>query len=258
MPSLQSPGTVLDRLSILKVKLDRLSSPANLALTATEQRSLAESWAAAKLPAPEATREFQLFLTLNSQLWALENQIRDAERRQVFGPLFIEMMSRINQLNGERARCRKAAEQAMFEARSVDLVEVECGLGAYADQIAIGRVQTQRDPSRGSRSWKVLRDLWIGQGLPGVFDGELFRALCQANDRLWTAKDDIQAALLVGTGRPQVYRSLYLINDARARVKRELGDSLGSALTEAKEYTPYAVPQAWDPRTLTWRGRLDS
>jgi hypothetical protein len=62
------------------------------------------------------------------------------------------------------------------------------------------------------------------------------------NERLWDIEDRIrlkESSDSFDQEFIELARSVYLINDERARVKREINELLGSTLIEEKSYTPY-------------------
>ena len=72
--------------------------------------------------------------------------------------------------------------------------------------------------------------------------GCLVEELREVNLRLWTIEDDIRGCerrLEFGPTFVALARSVYLSNDRRSALKREINALLGSKLREEKSYTPY-------------------
>jgi hypothetical protein len=70
----------------------------------------------------------------------------------------------------------------------------------------------------------------------------LIDKLREVNLRLWTIEDDIRGCerrLEFGPTFVALARSVYLSNDRRSALKREINALLGSKLREEKSYTPY-------------------
>lgn len=66
--------------------------------------------------------------------------------------------------------------------------------------------------------------------------------LRDVNQRLWNIEDDIrdcEAKGEFGSGFVELARSVYISNDERAAIKREINDLLGSPLVEEKLYKEY-------------------
>ena len=102
-----SPGELIDKMTILEVKLDHMSDPAKLAnvhrehdmITQTFRENIADTPALAKLIADlKAT---------NMALWTIEDLIRDHEREGNFGESFVELARAIYRINDERAALKR-------------------------------------------------------------------------------------------------------------------------------------------------------
>lgn len=71
--------------------------------------------------------------------------------------------------------------------------------------------------------------------------------LLAVNQRLWKIEDDIrlkERARSFDDAFIQLARSVYIENDERAAIKREINVKLGSTLVEEKSYQDYRAPQA--------------
>lgn len=71
--------------------------------------------------------------------------------------------------------------------------------------------------------------------------------LLAVNQRLWKIEDDIrmkERAQAFDQEFIQLARSVYIENDERAAIKREINMKLGSTLVEEKSYQDYRAPQA--------------
>ena len=71
--------------------------------------------------------------------------------------------------------------------------------------------------------------------------------LLAVNQRLWKIEDDIrmkERAQAFDQEFIQLARSVYIENDERAAIKREINLKLGSTLVEEKSYQDYRAPQA--------------
>jgi hypothetical protein len=70
----------------------------------------------------------------------------------------------------------------------------------------------------------------------------LFAELKQINKKLWDVEDSIrekERKKSFDEAFIQLARSVYIINDQRSRVKRNINDALGSDLIEEKSYSEY-------------------
>ena len=111
-----SPGELIDRLTILEIKSERLADPEKAANVRHELGLLAE---AAREAIPE-TRQIQALKaelkTVNEILWRIEDDIRDCERQGDFGDAFIELARSVYRINDERARLKGRINEALGSA----------------------------------------------------------------------------------------------------------------------------------------------
>ncbi|MDP8916006.1 MAG: DUF6165 family protein [Pseudomonadota bacterium] len=101
-----SPGELVDKITILRVKAERIDA-SKLANVRRELEAL-EAVAREQLPdSPEmATLTAELF-EVNAALWDVEEGKRDGERRQDFGPAFVELARRVYRENDRRAAIKR-------------------------------------------------------------------------------------------------------------------------------------------------------
>lgn len=102
-----SPGELLDKITILEIKAARITDAAKLQSVRYELdllRAVREEHIA--LPADLAACVAEL-RTVNENLWAIEDQIRDCERRKDFGVVFVELARSIYRLNDRRAGLKR-------------------------------------------------------------------------------------------------------------------------------------------------------
>jgi hypothetical protein len=102
-----SPGELLDKITILRIKAARMTDGAKLANVRRELMQLEQTWndsgaAAAGLGAEEAS-----LTRVNEKLWVIEDEIRDEERAQRFERRFIELARAVYVTNDERAAIKK-------------------------------------------------------------------------------------------------------------------------------------------------------
>ncbi len=102
-----SPGELLDKITILEIKSERIGDPAKVANVKTELAMLNEVWnerveADAEIEA--LTAELK---SINESLWEIEDDIRDEERNKRFGERFIELARAVYVTNDRRADVKK-------------------------------------------------------------------------------------------------------------------------------------------------------
>ena len=129
-------------------------------------------------------------------------------------------------------------------------IRIPVATGELLDKIAILRIKSERIADAGTlanirRELELLEDIWrnIDDGDARVADR--VDRLEAVNERLWDIEDRIRAREAAGDfGRDfvELARSVYLNNDERAAIKREINELTGSALVEEKSYEEYRQP----------------
>jgi hypothetical protein len=109
-----SPGELFDRLAILEIKLERIAAPEkrlHVQREYVELCRLRDSIAAERFAAQVAALK-----DVNAQLWQSEDDIREHERRQDFGPGFLALARSIYRHNDKRAALKRAINEACGSA----------------------------------------------------------------------------------------------------------------------------------------------
>nr|WP_325249270.1 DUF6165 family protein [Amylibacter sp.] len=102
-----SPGELLDKLTILAIKLDKITDPEKLANVKTEHAALF-AVADKHIPKTEDITVLNIrLLNVNRELWDIEDQIRDCERAGDFGEEFIRLARAVYVTNDKRAEYKK-------------------------------------------------------------------------------------------------------------------------------------------------------
>ena len=99
-----SHGDLIDRITILSIKLERLSGPSQRDVQ-KEHDLLCTRRDAARL-AVDPQLEHQL-LQVNQSLWEVEDALRDCEQRGSFTDEFIQLARQVYQLNDQRAALKR-------------------------------------------------------------------------------------------------------------------------------------------------------
>ena len=102
-----SPGELLDKVTILRIKSQRMSDPAKLANVRHELELLERTWTEAGQSYPELHADVAALQAVNERLWDIEDDIREQERRQDFGARFVELARAVYFENDERAAIKK-------------------------------------------------------------------------------------------------------------------------------------------------------
>ncbi|MEM7529620.1 MAG: DUF6165 family protein [Pseudomonadota bacterium] len=127
-----------------------------------------------------------------------------------------------------------------------DRLMVEVSAGELLDKITILEIKAARiaDPAKHANVAQELSALREAASAlvesPGL--EALIRDLKSVNEALWEIEDEIracEAAGAFGARFIELARSVYVTNDRRAALKREINLLVGSRIVEEKQYTPY-------------------
>jgi hypothetical protein len=111
-----SPGELIDRITILEIKAERLRAPDRRAHVTHELDLLRSALRGAALPQPEIGGLSEGLGAINRQLWQVEDSLREREDRQDFGPTFISLARSVYRLNDERARLKRLINETCGSA----------------------------------------------------------------------------------------------------------------------------------------------
>ena len=111
-----SPGELLDKITILRIKADRIADATKLANVRHELALLEQTWRQA-VPAERHPQADEAALTaVNSRLWVIEDDIRLQEAARDFSARFIELARAVYVENDERAAIKKRINVALGSA----------------------------------------------------------------------------------------------------------------------------------------------
>ena len=102
-----SPGELIDKITILEIKSQRMTDAAKLHNVRTELTLLSETWKASPFSATDISAEWTGLRDVNAKLWDIEDRIRDKERDGLFDAEFIELARAVYFTNDERAAIKK-------------------------------------------------------------------------------------------------------------------------------------------------------
>jgi hypothetical protein len=120
-----SPGELIDKITILEIKSQRMSDPAKLHNVRTELTMLEETWRASPFSRTDIGAEWTGLREVNARLWDIEDDIREKERAGQFDARFVELARAVYVNNDERAAIKRRINTKLGSA----LVEEK----SYAD-----------------------------------------------------------------------------------------------------------------------------
>ena len=99
-----SIGEIVDKLSILQIKLENITDEGKLVNVKKEFNYL---YGIVFKDLKIQLDDYQSLLNINKQLWDIEDDIRDEERAKRFEDKFIELARAVYVTNDERSRIKK-------------------------------------------------------------------------------------------------------------------------------------------------------
>jgi hypothetical protein len=102
-----APGELIDKITILEIKSERMEDPNKVKNVRIELQVLADARDAAVPPSEELVRLTAELKSVNEALWEIEDRIRDCERAKDFGPEFIELARSVYRSNDRRAAAKR-------------------------------------------------------------------------------------------------------------------------------------------------------
>ena len=102
-----SPGELIDKITILEIKSERMTDEVKLRNVRAELALLNQTWRASAYSATNIDAEWAGLRDINAELWDIEDDIRDKERAGEFDGEFIRLARAVYVTNDERAAIKK-------------------------------------------------------------------------------------------------------------------------------------------------------
>ena len=100
-------GELIDKITILEIKLAQMRDAAKLANVRTELDLLNDAWAQNPASRVDIAAERARLKAVNEALWEIEDHIRMKEKAQAFDAEFIELARSVYFRNDERAAVKR-------------------------------------------------------------------------------------------------------------------------------------------------------
>ena len=100
-----SNGDLVDKVSILSIKMQRISSPEKRVNIKQELDLLYEKMLAIGIT--ETSDKYQRLLEINKNLWDIEDHIRVKESKQEFDDVFVQLARRVYFENDKRSEVKR-------------------------------------------------------------------------------------------------------------------------------------------------------
>lgn len=108
-----APGELLDKLTILEIKRERIEDSQKLVNVGLELDVLDQARRENVPDSPELDALYADLKTINETLWEIEDDIRDCEREKDFGERFIELARAVYKTNDRRAATKRAINELL-------------------------------------------------------------------------------------------------------------------------------------------------
>jgi hypothetical protein len=102
-----SPGELLDKITILRIKAKRIGDAGKRANVQLELGLLEGTWRDSGCAAVDLSTDERALQDVNERLWVVEDRIREKEGAQRFDAEFIELARSVYVANDERAAIKK-------------------------------------------------------------------------------------------------------------------------------------------------------
>ena len=108
-----SAGELVDKITILKIKKEKIANKEKLLEIKKELDSLTNTFNKSikkNINLETLTKELE---NVNLKLWDIEDKIRESEKKQGFGKEFIELARNVYKFNDERAKIKLKINEAL-------------------------------------------------------------------------------------------------------------------------------------------------
>jgi Family of unknown function (DUF6165) len=111
-----SPGELLDKLTILRIKAARIAEPEKRTNVQRELAALEAIWRDAAPAAAEVREQEEALARVNAALWDVEDALREREAAQRFDAEFVALARSVYRHNDERAALKRSINSKLGSA----------------------------------------------------------------------------------------------------------------------------------------------
>lgn len=109
-------GELLDKITILEIKSERINDPSKLANVKKELTVLSQTWLDAAVDETLIAEERKSLKEINGILWDIEDEIREQEAENSFGAEFVSLARRVYKTNDQRAQVKRDVNEKLGSA----------------------------------------------------------------------------------------------------------------------------------------------
>lgn len=114
-----APGELVDKMTILEIKLERLVDPQKLSNVRLEYEGLSAVCEQSLVPSELLSQLTSQLKDVNSRLWQIEDDIRELERKKSFGSDFVELARSVYRANDERSVIKRRINE-MLDSKIIE------------------------------------------------------------------------------------------------------------------------------------------
>jgi hypothetical protein len=111
-----SVGELIDKITILRIKRERIGAAAARANVERELARLVEIRARSALDTAEVAALEEQLLEINERLWDVEDELRGLEQGSNFGTRFVELARSVYRLNDRRSMLKRRINEVTGSA----------------------------------------------------------------------------------------------------------------------------------------------
>ena len=108
-----SAGELLDKITILEIKLEHIRDEAKRVNIGREYAALVEAFEKAIAQSDSLSRLRDALKQVNAELWRIEDDIREQERAGTFGPEFVALARSVYRTNDRRAALKREINELL-------------------------------------------------------------------------------------------------------------------------------------------------
>jgi hypothetical protein len=109
-------GELLDKITILEIKLEHMTDEGKRANVRKELELLQATWSKAPESRHDIGAQHAALKAVNERLWVIEDDIRDKERAKAFDAEFVRLARAVYFENDDRARIKREINTALGSA----------------------------------------------------------------------------------------------------------------------------------------------
>ena len=111
-----APGELIDKLTILEIKLENIKDERKLANIRGEYAELMQAFRASVMETDRLRALTAELKRINAALWKIEDDIRDQERAGSFGQAFVDLARSVYRTNDRRAAIKREINELLNSA----------------------------------------------------------------------------------------------------------------------------------------------